>query len=263
MVKLFSKQFKKIINELKKKDTIPSSEVERKILLSGLAGIAEDFGNVLFDNKQETLNYHRAKTIREIQGKAKKILVVKIEDIEFFEFSPEILKLIKDKTFVASQSTLARMIDNVMLNLADSYTDGLGIKEAADSLDDVFASMLDYELKRVARTEINGAQNQATFLTEQDLGVDFHQWWTAQDDRVRGLDPVDMADHTYLHGQIVRVGVRFSNGLMHPLDTSGDIAEWINCRCRAVPFLMPEGYQAPGGLDFFYEEDLVKIGVLL
>lgn len=248
------------MSELKKKDTVPSSDMERKILLAGLSDMAEDFGNTLFENKQDTLNYHRAETIQEIRKKTKKSITVKIEEIEFFEFSPEILKLIKDKTFIASNATLARMIDDVMINLAKSYEEGLGIVEAARSLDSTFTSMMDYELKRVARTEINGAQNQATFLTEQELGLDYHQWWTAQDDRVRGNDPADTADHVYLHGQIVRIGEPFSNGLLHPLDTSGDISEWIQCRCRAVPFLMPEGYQAPTGMRFFYEEDLIKIG---
>jgi len=256
------------MNELKKRDTVPSSDMERKALLSGLSDIKEDFGNTLFDNKQETLSYHRTETIREIKKQTKKSrtssgprVIIKIADVEFSEFSPEILKLIKDKTFVASDATLARITDNVMANLADSYEEGLGIAEAASNLDSTFDSMLDYELSRVARTEINGAQNVATFMTEQELGVDYHQWWTAQDDRVRGNDPADLADHTYLHGQIVKVGEPFSNGLMHPLDTSGDIAEWIQCRCRVVPFLMPEGFKAPTGRDFFYEEDLVKIGV--
>lgn len=249
------------MSELKKKDTIPSSDMERKILLAGLSDIAEDFGNTLFENKQETLSYHRAEAIQEIKKKTKKSITVKIEEIEFFEFSPEILKLIKDKTFMASDATLARMIRDVMENLAKSYEEGLGIVEAANNLDGAFESMLRYELERIARTEINGAQNVATFLTEQELGVDYHQWWTAQDDIVRGNDPADIADHVYLHGQIVRVGEPFSNGLLYPLDTSGDISEWIQCRCRAVPFLMPEGFKAPTGRDFFYEEDLVKIGV--
>ena len=249
------------MSELKKRDTLPSSDVERKTLLSGLSDITEDFGNTLFENKQDTLNYHRVETIREIRKKTKKSITVKIEDIEFFEFSPEILKLIKDKTFEASDATLARIIKDVMANLAKSYEEGLGIVDAAGNLDEAFESMLKYELERIARTEINGAQNQATYLTEQELGVDYNQWWTAQDDRVRGNDPHDIADHVYLHGQIVRVGDPFSNGLLYPLDTSGDIAEWIQCRCRVVPFLMPEGFKAPIGRDFFYEEDLVKIGV--
>lgn len=249
------------MSELKKKDTIPSSDIERKMLLSGLSDMGEDFGNTLFENKQDTLNYHRTEAIREIRKKTKKSITIKIEDIEFFEFSPEILKLIKDKTFIASNATLARMIDDVMANLAKSYEEGLGIIGAANNLSGTFDSMLDYELNRIARTEINGAQNVATFLTEQELGVDYNQWWTAQDDRVRGNDPADIADHTFLHGQIVRVGDLFSNGLMYPLDTSGDISEWIQCRCRVVPFLMPEGFKAPTGRDFFYEEDLVKIGV--
>jgi len=57
----------------------------------------------------------------------------------------------------------------------------------------------------------------------------------------------------------VRVGEPFSNGLYYPGDRSGGdgtIREWINCRCRLVPFLMPEGKMAPIGKNWFYEGDL-------
>jgi len=115
--------------------------------------------------------------------------------------------------------------------------------------------MQDYELRRVARTEINSFQNEGAYLTEQELGVRYHMWYTALDERVRG-------SHSNMHGEIVRVGEPFSNGLYYPGDRSGGqgtIKEWINCRCRTVPFLMPEGKMAPPGASYFRESDLIEI----
>jgi len=253
------------MDKLKGMDTIPSSDMELKILLFDLAEIAEDFGNTLFDNKQETLNYARAKTISEIEKAKKKAIKAKkipkvISGISFMDYSPELLRQIKEKTFVASQHTLDRMIGDIMFNLSESYQEGLGIVKAADNLKEVFESMEKYELERIARTEINGAQNEGSYLTERELELEYHQWWTAQDSRVRGTDPKDTADHVYMHGQIVKVGEPFSNGLMYPLDFGSgvDLSEIINCRCREVPFLVPEGFRAPD-MEYFYEWDLIKI----
>lgn len=263
--KLFGKQFKKIMSKLKGMDRIPSNDMEMKILLSDLSGIAKDFGDTLFENKRETLNYARAKTISEIEKqKKKKVKKIKkipkvITGILFMDYSPELLKQIKDKTFIASQNTLDRMIGDVMENLSQSYQEGLGINQAANRLEEVFTSMEDYELVRIARTEINGAQNEGAYQTELELELEYDMWWTSEDDRVRGTDPKDTADHVSMHGQIARVGEPFSNGLLYPGDRNGEIKEWIQCRCRLVPFLMPEGYRAPDNMPYFYESDLILI----
>jgi len=265
--KLFHKQFTKIMSQLKK-EGLPSSDLQRKGLLYPLIGLGEEYVDTVIEGTQEALQYGRQDMFNKLKRagylKVKKAKVLKPPkisplEVEFSEFSPEILRMIRDKTFIASQATMDRMIGDIMENLSESYVQGLGIDDAADELSKVFTSMEDYELKRVARTEINQAQNKGAFYTEQELGLDYHQWWTAQDDRVRGNDPADTADHVSLHGQIVRVGEPFSNGLLYPGDTSGDIAEWIQCRCREVPFLMPEGYQAPPGMPHFYEGDLIPI----
>jgi hypothetical protein len=62
-----------------------------------------------------------------------------------------------------------------------------------------------------------------------------------------------------MHGQIVRVGDQFSNGLRYPGDRTGEIAEWINCRCTTVPFIMPIGFIAPPGVLHFYEDELLAV----
>ena len=165
--------------------------------------------------------------------------------------------LIKNRAFEASAQTLTRMRGDVMEVLAQSYREGHGIDKAANLLKDKFVSMRDYELVRIARTEINSGQNQGAYETEREFHINYHMWWSADDDRVRDGTTSD-ADHTYMHGQIVRVGEPFSNGLLYPGDMSGPIEEWINCRCRLVPFIMPEGFTAPPQ-EFFYEEDLIPV----
>ena len=239
---LFSDTFKKTISELKRVG-VPSSDIQKKMIVSEIKGLEDKFKTVISETAVEASNVSRGKILLTL-------------GFPITEFSQQYSDLIANHIFVASQSTMDRLVGEVMDNLTRSYEDGLGINEAAESLRSDFDSMQDYELKRIARTEIQSLQNEGAHLTIQELGVTYEQWWTAEDDRVRGNKPEDTADHVILHGQIVRTSNPFSNGLMYPGDRSGPIEEWINCRCRVVPFLMPEGYMAPLGLNSFYEYEL-------
>ena len=165
-----------------------------------------------------------------------------------------------DKAISSTDDSWHRMTDDITNCLSDAYENKLTLDQTKAQLGTVMDNMEGYELERIARTIVNGAQNAASADTINELGLDYQQWWTSLDDRVRGMDPKDSADHVIMHGQIVHVGGTFSNGLAYPGDQSGPIEEWILCRCQVVPFLMPEGLTAPSGEDYFYESDLVVLG---
>lgn len=163
-----------------------------------------------------------------------------------------IQEALRTRAFEASRSTLDRLVGEVMDNLAQAAEEGLGVRDAATRLGESFEGMKEFELRRIARTEINRAQQDASMNTEQELGVEFHQWITAEDERVRFT-------HDIQHEEIVRVGDFFSNGLVRPGDSSGPPEEFINCRCRLAPFIIPHGMRAPVDQATFYESDLVEV----
>lgn len=168
-------------------------------------------------------------------------------------FNPVIVERLKQTALAnAGEKLLERVVGNIGQILADSYKAGLGIDETVKLLRDAFTNVRDYELVRVARTETIRAQNWARHKTIEEL-CEYEQWWSAEDERVRD-------SHVEVHAQIARVGDRFSNGLLYPGDSDGTpIEEWINCRCRPVPFNMPFGYMAPPGRQWFYEHEIVRI----
>jgi len=195
--KLFHKQFAKVMAKLKK-EGLPSSDLQRKELLYPLVEMGEEYIDIVIEGTQEALQYGRRDMFNRLRKsgylKVKKAKVIELPqkpilppilEVEFFEFSPEILKMIRDKTFVASQATMDRIIGDIMENLSESYAQGLGIDDAASELDRVFTSMEDFELRRVARTEINQAQNKGAYFTEQELDVEYHKWNTSIDGRQR------------------------------------------------------------------------------
>ncbi len=158
-------------------------------------------------------------------------------------------KELRDRYYRFSQETAERLIGDVGKVLDRAYVDGLGIDDAAEELRRVFHDMEDWKLQRIARTEINAAQNEGRYRSFQESGVvDYIQWVTAKDDRVRFI-PRDKADHRVLHGEVIRLGETFSNGLRYPHDREGTpLNEFINCRCTFRAYFPKPGmliYKTP------------------
>ena len=174
-----------------------------------------------------------------------------VTGVVFDDFPATLHKRVSEAVFSASRSTTQRIVGDVMRSLSQAAREGLGIDDASAMLESQFERMKRFELNRIARTEIQAFQNLGAWETQRELGIEFHEWVTADDDRVR-------ASHADIHGEIVRTGVRFSNGLRYPLDRTGPKNEWINCRCRAVPFILGPNKRAPHEGPF-YEDELVDI----
>ena len=155
------------------------------------------------------------------------------------------------KTFTASKRTLARVTSQINQIITDGYTSGKGINVVAGMLQKRFDQLETWEAKRIARTEIHNAHNNAVMRTYNSLGVEYTQWIAADDDRTRD-------SHVDVDGEIIPLGGRYSNGLEYPGDTNGPLEEWINCRCSNAPFVVPYGFMAPS-FSPFRESDLIPI----
>lgn len=168
---------------------------------------------------------------------------------------------LRNQTFIASESTMNRVDKDVNDILADGYNSGKGIAQVRDNITKRFTQLKTWEAERIARTEIHSSQSMGIMNGYESLGVEYIEWDSAHDMRVRGLKKSDKADHVTLSGEIIRLGDTFSNGLAYPGDRSGALVEWINCRCGNLPFIMPDGYTAPPGKMQFRENEIVKIDV--
>lgn len=159
-------------------------------------------------------------------------------------YSDNVLEDLRNRIYTFSADTFKRIKGDFAGTLARGFEEGLGIDEIATQLRDDFSNLRDHRLKLIARVEVQGAQNMGNHQTMLDFGVQYKQWVSVGDNRVRGRRKGDKADHIYLHGQVVRMDEAFSNGLQYPLDRSGGratIHEWINCRCRSVPYIPRRG----------------------
>lgn len=111
------------------------------------------------------------------------------------------------------------------------------IQEVTDAVKDTFGLARANSL-RIARTEVQGALNEARAAQYEADDVERLRWLSSRDGAVRSSHRI--------HGQERDLGTRFSNGLRWPGDQTGPAEEVINCRCR--PAAVPAE-------DYFSEED--------
>lgn len=167
-------------------------------------------------------------------------------------------KLLNEE-FIASQQTINRVDETINKIITEGYKSGKGIDYVARELRTRFQQLKTWESVRIARTEIHTAHNQGIMKSYETLGVNYTQWKSAHDKRVRGNRKSDRANHIIMDGEIIPFGGTYSNGLKYPGDKSGKIEEWINCRCSNAPYVMPAGMMAPPGMSSFKESDLIPI----
>ena len=196
---------------------------------------------------------------KSIFDKLRKTVNIKATRYNLFGTLEEAEEELLTRTFIASQRTIARVATDINQIITTGYTSGKGINVVAQMLQTRFNQLETWEAKRIARTEIHNAHNNAVMKTYETLNVEYTQWISVDDGRTRRTDPNDSADHLILNGEIIRIGDTYSNGLQYPGDTSGPIEEWINCRCSNAPYVMPYGMMAPPGREQFREEDLIPI----
>ena len=175
--------------------------------------------------------------------------------LDFGDLNPHTQGLLEKHAIKACERTMERMTGNVMSTLKTSYDNGDSYYMMRSAISQDFTNMKGYELDRIARTETHSATQQGNNLACGEAGVEYTQWITTGDTRVR---------HPEMHGQIVRQEGLFTHPIegwtmLYPGDDSSgaDPDAFINCRCFQVPFWMPAGMTAPN-MPYFYEEDLVE-----
>lgn len=225
---------RKFIQALRERGRIPSNQRQQMDFISKIFDVPfEDMKQVISEESVEGMEIGRQLSLEDLMELG--------VEVTFRKFSEEVRDKLRDKVYEFSEDTFSRIKGDFAKTLSKGYEEGLGIDDIARELREDFKNLRDYRLKLIARTEVQSAQNEGSHQTLQEYGVRYKQWLTVGDDRVRGNNPTDEYDHVYLHGQVVRVDEPFSNGLMYPGERTGDIGEWINCRCRERPYIPKKG----------------------
>jgi len=238
------------------------------LILAPVHEMHEEYNKLLFTYRQKvfTIGYNQgSRLVKARQGRqalksnGKKTIKLHNEQSDVFGTLSDVEQTLRDDTFNASEITLSRVDQSITELLEQGYRDGVGIDQVAKDIKGRFDQLRSWEAKRIARTEIHTAHSMGRNQSYQDLGVNYTEWISAHDKRVRGNRKGDRANHIIMDGEIKPINATYSNGLKYPGDKTGKIEEWINCRCSEAPFIMPPGKSAPPGLTNFKVKDLVSV----
>lgn len=170
-----------------------------------------------------------------------------------------VLRLIKDSPAVLPKAK-AKIEKNKRWNtpklrsaLTHAIVQGDSIPKLSKKVEEICGSNKAIATRN-ARTMMTGARNAGTlaaYVRAEQNGMHIQkQWMAALDERTR-------VSHRHLDGETKAVTEKFSNGLMHPGDTTGRPEEVYNCRCTMVPIVndqLYEGERASKLKDISYEE---------
>lgn len=188
--------------------------------------------------------------------KVNKLANLNVDKDELFGTNDWTQQRLLNQSFTASENTMNRVDQDINKIISDGYKSGEGVNKVAANIENRFNQLKTWESKRIARTEMHNAHQMGIMNSYYDLGVEYVQWSSAHDKRVRFSHRGNTGKHKGVDGEIIPLGALFSNGLRYPGDTQGPIEEWINCRCGLIPFIIPEGYMAPS-FSPFRERDLI------
>lgn len=128
----------------------------------------------------------------------------------------------------------------------DAYQRGLSVPDTAALITERIGDATAWQARMLARTDLNSLSNGGSVMAAQIVGVEYKQWLTAEDDRVRET-------HAEADGQVVPIDAPFTVGgeeLDYPGDPAGSDEETCNCRCTVI-YLDPAevAETASAGLD--------------
>ena len=228
MKNVLSKQKAKIMEGLEvtnQDDVVPAEKYTA--LKNKIKKNADEFTNSLIKYENIILP-----DVFKMAGKEMDIKYKAIEINMNWEVDPLILKYWKEKgnSFNSINDTLFSIFYNeIEESLKNKETYG----QLVTRMREAYQGYSNH-IPTIARTEIGQLYGFADYASKEKIGIEYHQWVTSHDEFVRGNDPEDEANHVVLDGEVVKVGDKFSNGLLYPSDLNGPPAEIENCRCVAV-----------------------------
>lgn len=143
--------------------------------------------------------------------------------------NPRARKFLKDRVF----DNVKGINDETREKLRKALVKGLDAGESIPDISKRIASVFDINrgsrTDKIARTEIVGASNNGTHQGYVDSGIVITEKWIDSRDSLVRTSP-----HNHkIDGEVVKLGKRFSNGLLHPHDPGGAAGNVINCRCTS------------------------------
>jgi hypothetical protein len=232
------KYFPKVQKAIKSKVSSLISRIESTGIQSGMNYLRTDLTN----NKLSLIVNQLYKEVGLRHANESELRLRKIVKKRFglneawIKFIEDFLRffLIEKIMFKASNTTR----DHLILVLQEAIEKGWGVRETVDHLEAL--PFTRSQAARIVRTEVNRAANVGVKAQGETFEYELNkEWISVHDNRTRGANPEDHADHLRMDGQVVDFYGKFrdpKNGhlLEFPGDPEAEAGDTINCRCQTA-----------------------------
>lgn len=147
--------------------------------------------------------------------------------------SPLITELMSERAQRFAKKISDTTYNQLKQSLLEGFLAGESESKLAERVNDVMTLAKRQRAQTIARTETFSVVNQAHIETYRMNGIEWKEWLTAGDERVRDM-------HVAADGQITKLDDYFNVGgeyLMYPGDPNGSPENIINCRCVSLPVI--------------------------
>ena len=222
------------------------------ILIEGYIKTKANMDEVLFDFKQQGEIFQREAYKLEgtlLVEKANEELTMLGLEGNFTLENPLAREWLGNKVREFSNQVLSTRADQLNSTLIAGFAEGEGIRKLSERVQAVYGDVIKgWQAQRIARTEVISASNKGSYLGAKDSGlVKEKEWLSTRDQRTRGADEKDEADHYSMDGQRVKFeepfrDIRTGAAMMFPGDSEmgAGAEDIINCRCSFVNYTVSE-----------------------
>ncbi len=157
--------------------------------------------------------------------------------IDFQVTNPLTQRWLDDRAaFIASRTNITTG-EQILRQLRLANEAGESIPQIAERIRVVDRTIQVNRSFLIGRTENVIAGNEGHLQAYEQADIAEKQWWTSQDERVRGTDPDDRFNHVEAHEQIRDIRAEFlvSGELLRAPGQGGSAGNVINCRCNTLP----------------------------
>jgi len=147
----------------------------------------------------------------------------------------------RQKFLAGINTTTFNSLENKIKILLDQpSTEELSKAELAKKVkkihSDVFTNKIN-SAKTIAKTETSSIASDTRHRILNAEQIKKRRWVTDVSSTTRGQKPKDTANHLVLNGQVRKINVKFSNGLLYPLQAGARAEEVVNCNCVEMPIV--------------------------
>lgn len=227
LISIFQKVLKSVLRLLRA--TRSRSFVHTTEILQPIRDALESVSQVLYTHSQDAMRYGANRVRRSFGDFSSGGVEEEVRGDEALARSREQAEFLVNR--------IVERIEDVMLTLeTDTHFDPptTARELEASVVEDEMGSIMDYEIKSLARRNAVASENAGAFREMERRGVAGKRWKTREDERVRH-------SHEELHNSVVPLYDFFDNGLQFPGDLlHGDPGDWMNCRCWIIPASLGE-----------------------